>query len=135
MPAPVPLPIQLTAPRLTRSEALEKTAVQADQQVRHGFELADRGAYFAARAECTAALWLIAQGLDNEESTAFHTQALTAALTAAKEAHDFIPAGGKLVSELDLPSIVAGHHTPVLKNVPREQLQAMRALKQYLTFA
>ncbi len=114
---------------------MEKIALQSDQQIRHGFELANRGAYFAARAEFTAALRLIAQGLDNERNTTVHSRALSAALTAMKEAQDFIPAGGKLEGELDLPPIVAGHRTPVLKNVPPEQLQAMRALKQYFTFA
>jgi len=114
---------------------MEKIAAQADQQVRHGFELANRGAYFAARAEFTAALRLIAQGLDNDRNTTAHSQALTAALTAMKEAQDFIPAGGKLEGELDLQPIVASHRTPVLKNVSPEQLQAMRALKQYFTFA
>ena len=85
-----------------RSEAMEKIATQSDQQIRHGFELANRGAYFAARAEFTAALRLIAQGLDNERNTTVHSQALSAALTAMKEAQDFIPAGGKLEGELDL---------------------------------
>jgi hypothetical protein len=97
--------------------------------------LANRGAYFAARAEFTAALRLVAQGLDNERNSTVHSRALSAALTAMKEAQDFIPAGGKLEGELDLPPIIAGHRTPLLKNVPAEQLQAMRAIKQYLTFA
>jgi tetratricopeptide (TPR) repeat protein len=114
---------------------MEKIATQADQQIRHGFDLAGRGACFAARAEFTAALRLIAQGLDNDRNTTVHSQALSAALTAMKEAQDFIPAAGKLEGDLDLPTIVASHRTPVLNNVPREQLQAMRALKQYLTFA
>ena len=93
------------------------------------------GPSFAARAEFIAALRLIAQGLDNDAATTLHSQASSAALTAMKEAQDFIPAGGKLEGELDLPPIVAGHRTPLLKNVPPEQLQAMRALKQYFTFA
>jgi len=121
--------------QFVRSEAMEKIALQSDQQIRHGFELASRGAYFAARAEFTAALRLIAQGLDNEGNTTMHSQALSAALTAMKEAQDFIPAGGKLEGELDLPPLVASHRTPVLKHVPPQQLQAMRALKQYFTFA
>ncbi|MEI8374506.1 MAG: hypothetical protein WCJ35_16905 [Planctomycetota bacterium] len=118
-----------------RSEAMEKIAAQADQQIRHGYELANRGAYFAARAEFTTALRLIAQGLDNDRNATVHSHALTSALTAMKEAQDFIPAAGKLEGELDLLPIVASHRTPVLKNVPPEQLQAMRALKQYFTFA
>jgi tetratricopeptide (TPR) repeat protein len=134
-PAREPAPDRLPVTEPVRSEAMEKIATQADQQIRHGFELADRGAYFAARAEFTAALRLIAQGLDNERNATVHSQALSAALTAIKEAQDFIPLGGKLEAELDLPPIVAGHRTPVLKNVPPQQLQAMRALKRYFTFA
>ncbi len=114
---------------------MEKIAAQADVQIRHGLELAGRGASFAARAEFTAALRLIAQGLDDDRNTALHSQALSAALTAIKEAQDFLPAAGKLEGDLDLPSIVASHRTPVLKAVPRDQLQPMRALKQYFTFA
>jgi tetratricopeptide (TPR) repeat protein len=114
---------------------MEKIAAQSDQQIRHGFELANHGAYFAARSEFTVALRLIAQGLDNDGNTAIHGQALSAALTAMKEAQDFIPAAGKLEGELDLAPIVAGHRTPVLKKAPAEQLQSMRALKQYFTFA
>jgi tetratricopeptide (TPR) repeat protein len=118
-----------------RTEAMEKISAQSDQRVRHGFELAGRGAYFAARAEFTAALRMIAQGLDSDQGTLVHSQALSAALTAMQEAQDFIPVGGKLEAELDLPPIVAGHRTPVLKEAPVEQLPAMRALKEYLTFA
>ena len=134
-PVAASAPARLPPAQPMRSEAMEKIAAQSDQQIRHGFELANRGAYFAARAEFTAALRLIAQGLDNQQNTTFHSQALSAALTAMKEAQDFIPASGKLEGELDLPPIVASHRTPVLKNVPPEQLQAMRALKQYFTFA
>jgi tetratricopeptide (TPR) repeat protein len=135
VPAITPTPARLPVTQPVRSEAMEKIAAQSDQQIRHGFELAGRGAYFAARAEFTVALRLIAQGLDNERNTAVHSQALSAALTAMKEAQDFIPAAGKLEGELDLPPIVASHRTPVLKKVPPEQLQSMRALKRYFTFA
>jgi tetratricopeptide (TPR) repeat protein len=128
---PAPTPSQ----PYVRTETMEKIATQADQQVRHGFELADRGAYFAARAEFTAALRLIAQGLDNDQNTTFHSQALSAAMTAMQEAQDFIPVRGRVEGDVDLRSIVAGHSTPVLKNVPDQPLQAMRALTIYHTFA
>ncbi len=128
-------PMRLPVTRPLRSQAMEKIAAEADQQIRHGFELASHGACFAARAQFTAALRLVAQGLDNDRNSTVHSQALSAAVTAMNEAQDFIPAGGKLEGELDLPSIVAGHRTPVLKNVPPQELQAMRALNQYFTFA
>jgi tetratricopeptide (TPR) repeat protein len=114
---------------------MEKIATQSDQQIRHGFELADRGAYFAARAEFTAALRLIAQGLDSEENTTIHSQALSAGLTALQEAQDFVPAQGRLEGGIDLQAVVAAHDTPLLKNAPVQQVQAMRALTQYHTYA
>jgi hypothetical protein len=143
-PAALPvssLPISLPTPAGTpvaipvRSQSMEKLAVQSDQQIRHGLELANRGAYFAARAEFIAALRLIAQGLDSDSNSTLHSQALTAATTALREAQDFLPASGKLESELELSSIIAGHRTPVLKILPPQPMQAMHALKQYLTYA
>ncbi len=73
------LPLDEARPR---SEQLEGIARQSDRHVRHGFELAGKGAYFAARAEFVAALRLLAQGLDAEHQTKVHSQALSAALTA-----------------------------------------------------
>jgi hypothetical protein len=125
-------PVALLQPR---SEAMEMIARQADEKTREGMDLADRGASFAARADFIAALRLVAQGLDNDEGAKRHSQALSAALTAMKEAQDFLPTAGKTEGDLDIPTIVAGHTTPLLKNAPPEQLQAMRALKQYFYFA
>ena len=97
------------------SERLASVARQADEQIRHGFELAGRGADFAARAEFIAALRLIAQGLDTEERTPIDGKALAAGSTAMKEADDFLPSGTRLEADLDLPGIVANHITPRLK--------------------
>ncbi len=130
--SPVP---SVLPPQVVRSEAMETIARQADEKVRQGMELADRGACFAARAEFIAALRLLAQGLDNDSATSRHGQSLSAALTAMREAQDFLPANGKIEAELDLAAIVAGHRTPLLKKAPPERLQAMRAVKQYFTFA
>jgi hypothetical protein len=134
-PKAVTANLPAAAPQPARSEAMEMIARQADEKVREGMELADRGASFAARADFIAALRILAQGLDNDTGTPRHSQSLSAALTAMKEAQDFLPAGGKVEGELDLPPLVAGHRTPLLKNVPPGQLQAMRALKQYFNFA
>jgi tetratricopeptide (TPR) repeat protein len=134
-PVKVTQPAPPIAPLPPRSEALEMIARQADETTREGMDLADRGASFAARADFIAALRLVAQGLDNDEAGARHSHALSAALNAMKEAQDFLPAAGKTEGELDIPSIVAGHATPLLKNSPPAQLQAMRALKQYFNFA
>jgi polysaccharide export outer membrane protein len=118
-----------------RSAQLEDIARQADRQTVYGYELANRGAYFAARAEFIAALGLVAEGLDNEEHTGRHSQALGAALTALKEVKDLLPAGAKLEAETDLAAIVAGHRTPVLHDAPAEALRPMAAVKSYFAFA
>ncbi|MGA2032185.1 MAG: hypothetical protein ABSG68_08025 [Thermoguttaceae bacterium] len=123
------------APPTPRSDHLENIARLADRQLLHGFELANREALFAARAEFIAALRLVSQGLDDETQTTLHSSALSAGLTALKEAQDFIPAGAKLEADLDLATIVAGHRTPVLKSVPASGLRPISALKAYFTFA
>jgi tetratricopeptide (TPR) repeat protein len=128
-----PLSPQVAMP--IRSDQLESIARQADAEVRHGFELAGRGAYYAARAEFIAALRLIAQGLDGERQTTIHGKSLAAALTALREADDFIPRGSMVEANLDIPSLVVSHQTPVLKNAGTTQITSMSALKSYLTFA
>ncbi|MGD0383931.1 MAG: tetratricopeptide repeat protein [Thermoguttaceae bacterium] len=118
-----------------RSEQMESIARQADRQTRHGFELAGRGAYFAARSEFIAALRLVAQGLDADGRTKTHGKSLAAALTALKEAEDFLTGGARLEADLDLPAIIAGHSTPVLKDADIASVTALTALKSYFTFA
>jgi tetratricopeptide (TPR) repeat protein len=113
---------------------LEQIAQQADRQIRHGFELAGRGAHFAARSEFIGALRLVAEGLDTEQKSNVHGRALAAALGAMKEAEDFLPGGSRLDGDSDLPGIVAGHVTPVLKN-STEKVTSMTALRGYLSFA
>ncbi len=96
--------------------------------------LAGRGAYFAARSEFIGALRLVAEGLDTEQTTDVHGRALAAALTAMKEAEDFLPGGSRLEADLDLPGIIAAHATPVLKD-DAAKVTSLTALKCYFTFA
>lgn len=117
-----------------RSPQLEQVAQQADRQTRHGYELAGRGAYFAARAEFIGALRLVAEGLDTEYKTTSHSRALGAAITAIKEAKDFLPGERPLGDESGLAEIIATHTTPVLKN-QTETATSLVALRSYFTFA
>jgi len=136
LPPPVEMasPLKIAEPDDERSELLEQVARQADRQVRHGFELAGRGAYFAARLEFLGALKLVAEGLDTEQKTGIHGRALTAALTTMKEAEDFLPGGSRLEANADLPRIIGAHTTPVLKT-EAANVTSMTALKCYFTFA
>lgn len=127
-------PLNAAKPSPERSEQLEDIARQADRLTRHGFELAGRGAFFAARAEFLGALRLIAAGLDAEGQTDAHCRALAAGLTALKEAEDFMPDAARLEAEPDLPRIIAAHATPALKD-KADRVASMTALRRYFTYA
>ena len=118
-----------------RSLDLERIARQADTHTRYGFSLANRGAYYSARAEFVKSLRLVAQGLDVEHQTSVHGHALRAGLKALKEADDFIPSGSQLESDLDFQAIISGHQTPVLKLSQPHTLTSLEALRRYYGFA
>jgi tetratricopeptide (TPR) repeat protein len=118
-----------------RSRQLEEVAREADVHTRRGFELAGRGARYSARAEFVQALRLVAEGLDAEHHGVTHGRALADGLAALDEAEDFVPRGSHLEADLDLRSIVAGHHTPVLKDAAIDGVTPMAAVHRYLTFA
>ena len=137
-PADVPTRAKTATPIPARSEQLEQIARQADRQTRHGFELAGRGAYFAARAEFLGAMKLVAEGLDTQQKTDVHGRALAAALTAMREAEDFVPRGSQFEAESDVAGLAASHSTPILKNdLKKEQnkITSMTALQRYMTYA
>jgi len=118
-----------------RSPQLEHIARQADGHTREGFALAGRGACFAARAQFVKALGLVAEGLDAELQTHAHGRSLRAGLTALREADDFPPAGSASGTRADLARIVAGHRTPVLKDLNPAGLTPLAATQCYLGFA
>ena len=136
-PAPVPVAAVLSPPTAAkeRSLQLEQIARQADRHTHEGFSLAERGAYFAARAEFTKALGLIAEGLDAELHTHAHVRALSAGLTAVREADDFPAAGAAARTGPDLARIVAGHRTPIFKDTDLAGLTPLAATQSYLGFA
>ncbi len=118
-----------------RSQALELAAREGDLHTQLAFELASRGAHFASRAQFIQALRLVAQALDTEEPRASHSEALAAGLTAMREARDFLPSASRLEADLDIPAIVAGHRTPVLKGTSARNITPQTALQSYFTFA
>jgi tetratricopeptide (TPR) repeat protein len=130
--APVVLPVYRGH---RRSPPLEQLAEEADRRSRRGFELAGRGAYFAARTEFVGALGVVAQGLDAEYQTPFHSQSLSAGLTALREADDFLPGNLRVATELSVGDAVRSHLTPVLKGTNMAKLASAEALKCYFTYA
>ncbi len=107
---------------------------RADQQVRHGFQLAERGALYLARAEFVAALKLIAQANDIQQSTRIYSKAASAGLLALKESSDFVrqPMG---IKDIDVAKMVSGHKTPVLKNSDVSELAPIIAAQRYYAYA
>jgi len=118
-----------------RAERLESLARLADARTRSGFELAARGAPFAARREFIAALRIVAQGLDTEDKTKRHSEALAAGLRALEQADDFLPGVGQLEAELDVARIAEGHQTDVLRGADLPTVTPLAALQAYLTTA
>jgi len=114
---------------------LELAARESDLHAQTAFELASRGAYYAARAQFLAAVRIIAQSLDAEHRTTLHSRALTAGLTAMYEARDFAPRPSVVEADLDVASIASRHRTPVLQGPGGRGATPQRALEAYFTFA
>jgi len=119
----------------TRMKTLGRRAAK---HVDYGFALAARGAVFSAEAEFIQSLALIAESRDETTGTRHHTRALEAGLTAVDEANDFVPDDAQLRPELDVSMILAGHRTPVMRDLPRDAVEAytvIRIQQEYYAFA
>ena len=107
---------------------------RADDKVRHGFQLAERGALFTARSELIAALQIIAEANDTQQGTRMYSKALTSGLTALREAGVFVRHRANHM-ELDVARIIASHKTTILKDCPGDELTATYAAQRYYTYA
>ncbi len=132
-PVPALAPRDRDTPQNER--ALMAVRARMNSLVDHALVLAQRGAYFSARAEFIQALRLATQSLDTAEKTHRHSEALSQALTALEEAGDFIPGGARLEADVDLPLVVSSHRTEVLKNHDLTQHTALTAAQHYFTYA
>jgi hypothetical protein len=103
------------------------------QIIRGGYELANRGALFAARQEFERALYEIAQTKD-QLSGGSHTAALARALRAYREAIDFLPGDGSLTAPLQTKIILDGHQTPIAQELP-SSLPATALFEAYHRYA
>lgn len=107
---------------------------RADMRVRHGFQLAQRGALYSARSEYVAALQLIAQANDAEQSNQYFSNALAAGLAALKESSDFVRQNPRKPLS-DVAAIVGRHRTSILKDGPGMALTPRAAAQRYYTYA
>ncbi|MFI4875938.1 MAG: hypothetical protein ACIALR_11390 [Blastopirellula sp. JB062] len=144
-PAPLPqLPIPSQAfdqaPQMQRHDLLDQHAMtairgRAQSLVEHGLSLAQRGAFFSARAEFIQALRLLTQTLDTERHTHQYSEALGDGLLALEEASDFVPEGSRLEANINLRRLIQSHRTPILQNVDADQLTPLVAAQQYFSHA
>lgn len=107
---------------------------QADVRVAHGFELAQRGATYLARAEFIAGLRLIAQASDAETGTRQFSRAVNAGLLALRESGDFVRQTTSL-DEVDIAKVISAHKTPVLKSINTSDMAPTVAAEAYYDFA
>jgi hypothetical protein len=107
---------------------------RADQRVRHGLQLAERGALYSARSEYIAALQVIAQANDAQSGSDYFSRALAAGLLALKESSDFARQNPKKPL-LDVAAVVNRHRSAVLKSESVTALSPMAAAQRYYSFA
>ncbi|HTM56467.1 MAG TPA: hypothetical protein VL175_20715 [Pirellulales bacterium] len=107
---------------------------RADERVRHGLQLAERGALYSARSEYIAALQVIAQANDAQSGSDYFSRALAAGLLALKESSDFARQNPKKPLS-NVASVVSRHRSTVLKDESVAALSPMSAAQRYYSFA
>ena len=102
--------------------------------VQRGYNLAQRGAFFAARTEFIQVLRRVAQAKDAAAGTGEHSRQLAAGLRAMDESDDFVPQGAQLEGELNVRNTASSHRTPVLYDYP-EDVMPHEAVALYHSYA
>ena len=115
--------------------ALGSVEEQARTAIRHGYDLAQKGALYSARAEFLEALRAIAGSLDAHYGGDRHTDALLSGLQALKEADDFAVVGGRLEGAVNVAATVAVHRSKVVSKDEARHLSHVLAMQRYYTFA
>lgn len=121
-----PAPASPTGPIVTE---------RAVSKIRRGYELAERGAFFAARNQFVDVLRMIADAKDELHGAPRRTVALAEGLRALDEAADFTPVKGEAGADLKMSVIVASHQTPVAKSLPVDDMLPQQLTDAYLQYA
>lgn len=117
-----------------QEELLQFISREVTPRIRHGEELAARGAIYAARAKFIEALNVVALALDAEHREQRHGNAMKAGLRALDEADDFTQVGPLTSASLNLEVLVAKHQTPVLHGTDVSNLSPVHAAQQYYRY-
>jgi hypothetical protein len=101
----------------TYAPSKDDLSAQLAPSVQRGFELAQRGALYAARQEFLQVLRRTAEAKDAQSGGTEHSSALAAGLRALDESEDFIPRGPAVEAELDMRIASSSHRTRVLGRI------------------
>jgi hypothetical protein len=112
----------------------EDLTTQLAPSVQRGFELAQRGALYAARLEFLQVLRRTAEAKDAQSGGTQHSCALAAGLRALDESQDFVPRGRAVEAELDMRIASSSHRTHVLGDHP-ENVPPRDAIALYHRYA
>lgn len=123
-----------TAASLAIPPTSSELTAQLLPAVQRGHNLAQRGAFFAARTEFIQVLRRVAQAKDAMAGNEEHSRQLAAGLRAMDEADDFVPRGAQLEAELNVRSVASSHRTPVLKDYYQE-VMPHEAVAMYHSYA
>jgi hypothetical protein len=128
-------PLADASPIATGSLTGAMVAERAQAKIRHGYQLAQRGANFAARSEFIQVLRMIAEAKDQKHGSARRTIALANGLRALEEAADFVPHGPELDADVNVAVIVSSHRTPVGRTLEAEGLMPQQLADLYFAYA
>jgi hypothetical protein len=128
-------PLADASPVATGSLTGAMVAERAQAKIRRGYQLAQRGANFAARSEFIQVLRMIAEAKDQKHGAARRTVALANGLRALEEAADFMPQGPELDANVNVAVIVSSHRTPVGRTSDAAGLMPQQLADLYFAYA
>jgi tetratricopeptide (TPR) repeat protein len=136
-PALLSEPPQVVTDRPSPRELTTRAMVarRAEEHVRRGFDLAERGALYSARAEFITALRTVGEALDTSLGDREASRALAAGLRALEESEAFLVHGGRVHEEADVRAIAASHRTPAVRELEDQELTVVAALTRYYDYA
>gem|GEM_PF-6694301 len=118
-----------------RSPGSTRVTLLVADQYRRAMGMAEKGALYAAEEQLLQTLWLIAQAGDEAADSHRHTEALTSALLAWREAEDLAPAIGPTVTSSHVKLLIDSHRTPLPPELEEGPVQALDVLQAYFAFA
>jgi tetratricopeptide (TPR) repeat protein len=132
-PATGPPPQHTAEPVMPQRPGNSAVAEQAGAMKERATQMAQKGTLFAAKNELVQALQLVAQARDVQDRSNTHVAALSAGLTALKEADDFSPEPGRDSAGIRVGEIARGHRTNILHHAG--DISPVVAQQHYYSFA